>query len=42
MMDFTRYPMDLFGAFVAIVVFGIFIGSWWWYAMRPQPAKLNG
>ncbi len=33
-LDFTQYNMALYGALVALFVFGIFIGTWWWYGMR--------
>lgn len=38
-LDFTQYNMALYGAIVAIVVFGIFIGTWWWYGMRVTEAR---
>jgi hypothetical protein len=34
MFDLTTRPMDLYGAFTALLVFGIFIGTWWYYGMR--------
>lgn len=34
MIDVSTEPMALYGALAALVVFGIFIGSWWWYGMR--------
>jgi hypothetical protein len=44
-MDFTQYPMGFIGGLVALFIFGVFIGTWWWYGMRemdrrasPQPA----
>jgi hypothetical protein len=33
-MDFTEYPMGLIGGLVALFIFGVFIGTWWWYGMR--------
>jgi hypothetical protein len=34
MFDLTTRPMDVYGAITALVVFGIFIGTWWYYGMR--------
>ena len=33
-MDFTQYPMGLIGGLLALFIFGVFIGTWWWYGMR--------
>lgn len=33
-MDFTQYPMGLIGGLLALFVFGVFIGTWWWYGIR--------
>jgi hypothetical protein len=33
-MDFTQYPMGLLGGLLALFVFGVFIGTWWWYGVR--------
>ena len=38
-MDITPDAMSMLGALVALVVFGIFIGTWWWYGMRPTDAR---
>lgn len=38
-LDFTQYDMGLFGGVVALVVFGIFISTWWWYGMRVTEAR---
>lgn len=32
-------PMSLYGMLAALVVFGIFIGSWWLYAVRDMEAR---
>jgi hypothetical protein len=38
-MDFTQYPMGLLGGLVALFVFGVFMGTWWWYGMRAMAAR---
>jgi hypothetical protein len=38
-MDFTQYPMGLIGGLVALFVFGVFIGTWWWYGMREMDRR---
>lgn len=38
-IDFTRYPMGLIGGLVALFVFGVFIGTWWWYGMREMERR---
>jgi hypothetical protein len=38
-MDFTQYPMGLFGGLVALFIFGVFIGTWWWYGMRAMDRR---
>jgi hypothetical protein len=38
-MDFTQYPMGLLGGLVALFVFGVFIGTWWWYGMREMDRR---
>lgn len=34
MMDLSHEPTSLYGAITALVIFAIFIGTWWWYGMR--------
>ena len=34
MMDLSHEPTSIYGAITALVVFAIFIGTWWWYGMR--------
>ena len=34
MMDLSHEPTSIYGAVTALVVFAIFIGTWWWYGMR--------
>ena len=38
-MDFTQYPMGLIGGLVALFVFGVFIGTWWWYGIREMERR---
>lgn len=38
--DFTQWPMGLLGALVAVFIFGVFIGTWWWYGMRAMAARV--
>jgi hypothetical protein len=38
-MDFTVYPMGLIGGLIALFVFGVFIGTWWWYGMREMERR---
>lgn len=37
--DFTQYPMGLIGGLVALFVFAVFIGTWWWYGMREMDRR---
>lgn len=38
-MDFTHYPMGAIGGIIALGVFFIFMGTWWWYGMRVHEAR---
>jgi rhodanese-related sulfurtransferase len=39
MLDVSSHPMALYGALAALFVFGIFIGTWWFYAIRLEHVK---
>lgn len=39
MHDLAMQPMGLYGALAALVVFGIFLGTWWFYGMRTHGAR---
>lgn len=34
LIDTARLPMSLYGALTALLIFGIFLGTWWFYGMR--------
>lgn len=36
MLDTASLPMTTYGVVTALVIFGIFIGTWWFYAMREK------
>lgn len=38
MFNPADYPMTVLGVIAALVVFGIFIGTWWFNAMREKHA----
>jgi hypothetical protein len=42
LMDFTQYPMGLIGGLLALFVFGVFIGTWWWYGIREMDRRAAG
>ncbi len=39
MMDLSSEPTSLYGAITALLVFAIFIGTWWWYGMRATTVR---
>jgi rhodanese-related sulfurtransferase len=39
MFDPSQHRMDLWGAFAALFVFFVFIGTWWWYGVRLYRAR---
>jgi rhodanese-related sulfurtransferase len=39
MMDLSHHPTSIYGVITALVVFAIFIGTWWWYGMRTTKVR---
>jgi rhodanese-related sulfurtransferase len=39
MFDASQHRMDVYGALAALVMFAVFLGTWWWYGMRLYRAR---